>query len=109
MPPKASAAQPAPHDPAADRRTAAFLAAVGEPIRVRIVRFLADGPKNVSEIAAAVGIPIVNASHHLGVMRAAGVASDEKDGRFVLYSLLDVEKKGNAVTVRGPGVSATIG
>ena len=109
MPPKGSNTPPATHDLATDRRTAAFLAAVGEPIRVRIVRFLADGPKNVTEIATAVGIPIVNASHHLGVMRAGGVATDEKDGRFVLYSLVAVEKKGNTVTVRGPGVSVTLG
>ena len=30
---------------------------------------------------------IVNVSHHLGVLREAGLVEDRKDGRFVIYSL----------------------
>jgi ArsR family transcriptional regulator len=29
----------------------------------------------------------VNVSHHLGVLRSAGLVEDVKDGRFVIYSL----------------------
>ena len=44
----------------------------------------------------------MNVSHHLGVMWTAGV-EDRRDGRFVLYKLLEVEKQGAAVTGRGSG------
>ena len=45
------------------------------------------GPRNVSELAALLGVEIVNVSHHLGVLRHAHVVLDEKQGRFVVYRL----------------------
>ena len=33
------------------------------------------------------GAEVVNVSHHLGVLRHAGVVLDEKQGRFVVYRL----------------------
>ncbi len=77
-----------------DRAAAEFLAGVGEPTRLAIIRFLADGTKNVGEIAKAVERPIVNVSHHLGVLREAGLVEDRKDGRFMLYTLCCVSAKG---------------
>lgn len=72
---------------AAVKRASVMLAAVGEPTRLRIVEMLFHGSKNVSEIAKNVGIEIVNASHHLGVLRHSGLAVTEKAGRCVIYSL----------------------
>ena len=95
-------------EPQALRATAAFLAAVGEPTRLRIVRTLAGGARNVTEIATALNVEIVNISHHLGVMRTAGVVSDEKDGRFVLYKLVSSEATAGELTVHGPGVSVSL-
>ena len=63
------------------------LTGLAEPTRIRIVDCLSSGPKNVTEIAKALKIEIVNASHHLGVMREAKLVRDEKQGRFVIYSL----------------------
>ena len=52
-----------------------------------IINCLRDGPHNVSELAGLLGAEIVNVSHHLGVLRHAGVVLDEKQGRFVIYRL----------------------
>jgi len=74
-------------DPLQPRQCARLLRALADPDRLRIVRCLRDGPKNVSEIAAALGVLVVNISHHLGVLRQAGLVEDEKQGRYVVYHL----------------------
>jgi DNA-binding transcriptional ArsR family regulator len=69
------------------RKVAALLAAVAEPTRLRVLWQLAKGPQHVGALADLVDIPMVNMSHHLGVMRQAGVLDDAKDGRRVIYKL----------------------
>jgi DNA-binding transcriptional ArsR family regulator len=69
------------------RKVAALLAAVAEPTRLRVLWHLAKGPQHVGALADLVEIPMVNMSHHLGVMRQAGVLDDSKDGRRVIYKL----------------------
>ena len=69
------------------KKIASLLAAVGEPTRMQVLLILAHGPRNVGQLADAVGIPMVNMSHHLGVMRTAGLLDHDKDGRRVIYSL----------------------
>ncbi|MDY3553567.1 metalloregulator ArsR/SmtB family transcription factor [Gemmata sp. JC717] len=69
------------------RKVAALLAAVAEPTRLRVLWQLAKGPEHVGNLAELVKIKMVNMSHHLGVMRQAGVLEDEKDGRRVIYRL----------------------
>lgn len=67
------------------RRVAAVLAALAEPTRLRILFHLARGPLHVGRLAELLDVPMVNMSHHLGVMRQAGLLDDEKDGRKVVY------------------------
>jgi DNA-binding transcriptional ArsR family regulator len=74
-------------DPLQPQRCARLLSALAAPERLRIIRYLRDGPRNVSEIAEMLGTAVVNASHHLMVLRHAGLARSEKQGRFVLYSV----------------------
>ena len=69
------------------RKVAALLAAISEPTRLRVLWQLAKGPEHVGNLADIVHIKMVNMSHHLGVMRQAGVLEDEKDGRRVIYRL----------------------
>jgi DNA-binding transcriptional ArsR family regulator len=69
------------------RKVAALLAAVAEPTRLRVLWQLARGPQHVGALADLIAIPMVNMSHHLGVMRQAGVLDDEKEGRKVIYKL----------------------
>jgi DNA-binding transcriptional ArsR family regulator len=68
------------------RKLAALAAPGGE--RLRIVHFLRDGPRNVTEIAEMLQTAPINVSHHMNVLVAADLVRREKQGRFVYYSLL---------------------
>jgi DNA-binding transcriptional ArsR family regulator len=68
------------------KKIAGMMAAVSEPTRMLILHRLAGGPHHVGRLAELIGIPMVNMSHHLGVMRQAGILEDTKDGRRVVYS-----------------------
>ena len=57
-----------------------MLRALADPDRLRLIQCLRDGPRNVTELAGLVGGEVVNVSHHLGVLRHAGVVLDEKQG-----------------------------
>ena len=85
------------------REQAHWLQAIGEPTRIGIVRQLATGPKNVTEIAKSLNLEIVNTSHHLGVMRETGLVTDEKDGRFVIYTLQNFQSGKGSIVLSGPG------
>ena len=50
-------------DPLQPQRCAELLAALAAPERLKIVRFLADGPHNVTEITAMLAVKAVNVSH----------------------------------------------
>jgi ArsR family transcriptional regulator len=63
------------------------LKALADSDRLRIVTHLFGGQKNVSELADELGEDLVKISHHLGVLRHAGVVEAEKQGRFVVYRL----------------------
>ena len=63
------------------------LNAVGEPTRLRIVTLLTGGPMTVGQIAEELGVVLVNVSHHLGILRNAGLLLPEKEGRYVRYAL----------------------
>jgi ArsR family transcriptional regulator len=69
------------------KKCADLLQAIAEPNRIRIIECLWDGSKNVTELANLLDVKIVNVSHHLGVLRSAGLVRQEKKGRFVVYSL----------------------
>ena len=68
-------------------RCARMLRALADPERLRIITCLREGPRNVTELSGLLQAEIVNVSHHLGVLRHAGVVLDEKQGRFVVYRL----------------------
>jgi DNA-binding transcriptional ArsR family regulator len=74
-------------DPLDPHRCAELLAALAAPERLKIVRFLADGPRTVTEIAEMLAVPAVNVSHHLTVLKHARLIEGQKEGRFVRYSL----------------------
>jgi ArsR family transcriptional regulator, nickel/cobalt-responsive transcriptional repressor len=75
------------HDVLQSTECARRLKALADPERLKIIQLLQDGPKNVSTVADLLGADIANVSHHLGVLRHAGLVRDEKQGKFVVYSL----------------------
>src|SRR5690349_13334137 len=70
-----------------NERCARYLKALADPDRLKIIHCLQCGPKNVTELTTLLGREFVNVSHHLGVLRHAGLVQDEKQGKFVVYSL----------------------
>src|SRR5690242_8029658 len=64
-----------------------YLKALAAPDRLKLIQCLLSGPKNVSELTTLLGGEFVNISHHLGVLRHANMVQDEKQGKFVVYSL----------------------
>lgn len=68
-------------------RCARMLRALGERERLRIVQCLREGPKNVGELAEELRAEVANVSHHLGVLRNAGLVQSEREGRFIVYRL----------------------
>ena len=86
---------PVPFDECARR-----LKALADPDRLRIVECLLHGARNVGEIATALQDELVNVSHHLGVLRNAGLVNSTRQGRYVVYSLHPTVR-GEAVRARG--------
>ena len=78
-----------PRDPLQPSRCAELLGALAAPERLKIVRLLTDGERNVTQITEALKIPPLNVSHHLAVLKNAQLIQGEKSGRFVIYSLCD--------------------
>ncbi len=76
---------------------AEWLSAFGEPTRVSIIRALSTGEKIVTELAKLVKAEIVNVSHHLKILKNAGVATVKHSGRFRRYSLVGAKTQGAAI------------
>lgn len=68
---------------------AGVLKTLASPRRLEILHRLADGPWEVSRLAADIGASQPNVSQHLAVLRAAGIVDAERDGREVRYRLAD--------------------
>jgi len=75
------------HDKLQSDQCARALKALADPERLKIIQCLQIGPRNVTELAKLLKVEIANASHHLQVLRHAGLVHDKKEGKFVIYSL----------------------
>jgi hypothetical protein len=64
------------------KKCADLLQAIAEPNRIRIIECLWEGSKNVTELATLLDVKIVNVSHHLGVLRSAGLGPSGKERPF---------------------------
>ncbi len=65
-----------------------FLTAIGEPIRLQLLYLLGDqGRRNVGDIARQFRLSRPAISHHLKVLKDAGVLDSEKVGQEVYYWL----------------------
>jgi DNA-binding transcriptional ArsR family regulator len=60
---------------------AMIMRALGDPVRLEILRLLADGrPRLCGEIAGALGLPTSTSSYHLRLLREAGVTHSRAAG-----------------------------
>ena len=61
--------------------------ALSDPTRRDILRLLRDGPLPTGEIAAHFAVSGATISHHLSILRDAGLILDDKRGKFIYYEL----------------------
>ena len=64
-----------------------MLAILSDPQRLRIIECLSDGSRNVSELAHCLDKHLVKVSHHLSVLKKAGLVISNRRGRFMYYEL----------------------
>ena len=64
-----------------------------EPQRIKILRLLRDGELCVCEIERSLGIAQNLVSHHLRVLRDAGLVASRREGQFVFYRRQDERVK----------------
>lgn len=70
---------------------AAAFAALADPVRLRIVSMLSASPDGSAcgcDLEGPLGLSQPTVSHHLKVLREAGVVEGEKRGRWVHYRLV---------------------
>ena len=80
--------------PAAAASFAERAAALGDPTRARIVAVLLEGGDLcVCDLAWVAERAQSLVSHHLRVLRSAGLAASRRDGKMVFYSLTETGKR----------------
>lgn len=61
--------------------------ALGDPTRREIISLLRDGPLHAQQIADHFATSNATISHHLTVLKKAGLLLDEKQGKYIYYEL----------------------
>ena len=69
--------------------TALRFRALGDETRLRILEQLALGERAVTDLMALVDIGQSLMSHHLRILREAGLVVDRRDGRWIHYSIAE--------------------
>jgi len=71
---------------------APVLAALADPVRLRIISMLSAAPEGRAcgcELEGPLGLSQPTVSHHLKVLREAGLVTGERKGRWVHYRLVE--------------------
>ena len=76
-------------DPLSSEQCAQLLKALGDKDRLRLVQALRSGPCCVSDLAERLSLELANVSHHLGVLRRAGLVNSTRNGKQIIYELPD--------------------
>ena len=63
------------------------LSALAEPNRQKIVTLLKRGERSVTELMQGLSITMPTLSHHLDILKRAGLVSSRREGQSVLYQL----------------------
>lgn len=61
--------------------------ALSDPTRREILNLLRAGPMSAGEILEHFPITGASLSHHLSVLKNAGLIDDEKKGKYIFYTL----------------------
>jgi len=63
------------------------LKALADAERLRIVQCLQANPMHVGALAEKLGRDIAIISHHLGILREAGLVESTREGKYLRYAL----------------------
>jgi DNA-binding transcriptional ArsR family regulator len=100
MPTSAAPREKIPHPPTDALDLATIMRTVGDPLRLDIVRLLADGrPRPCGQISDVLGLPASTGSYHLRLLREAGVTRTRAEGTTRVISL-----RGEDLEARFPGL-----
>ena len=61
--------------------------ALSDPTRREIVNLLKDGKRSAGDIVSHFSSTNATISHHLSILRKAGLITDEKQGKYIYYEL----------------------
>lgn len=70
-----------------DSTCATYLKALGDPIRLRIVKALQSGPLTVSDLAELLELDIQKVSHHLRILFHAELVTIRREGKYRYYEM----------------------
>jgi ArsR family transcriptional regulator len=76
-----------------------FFQALADPVRLRIVRLLLVRPLCVCELAFILKAEQSRISHHLRILRDAGLVEDERRGRWMIYRIAGAGPKALAAAL----------
>jgi SAM-dependent methyltransferase len=62
---------------------------LGDDVRLRLLRLLAQEQLNVSELTAILGLAQSGVSRHLGLLKDAGIVTEQRLGGFTYYALAE--------------------
>jgi DNA-binding transcriptional ArsR family regulator len=62
---------------------------LGEPMRIRLMDVLREGPATVQELQQATDASQQNVSKHLGLLLRSGMVSRTKEGNYSRYAIAD--------------------
>ncbi len=62
---------------------------LGEPMRIRLLDALREGPATVQDLQRVTGASQQSVSKHLGLLLRSGLVSRSKEGNFSLYAIAD--------------------
>lgn len=74
--------------------SAALFRLLGDEARLRLLRLLDAERLNVSELTAILGIAQSGVSRHLGLLRDAGLVSEEREGGFTYFRIAPAAREG---------------
>lgn len=63
--------------------------ALGDETRLRILEHLVAGERSVSDLMVLVDVGQSLMSHHLRILRQAGLVIDRRDGRWIHYAIAE--------------------
>lgn len=63
------------------------LKAVGDPTRTRILKLLENGGLCVCQVQAVLGLAPSTVSKHLTTLKVAGLVEDQRNGKWIEYTL----------------------